>query len=63
MKTLACGEIMPGCAQTFRAETEDGILTQAGQHAASDHGIEVTPEVVEMVRAYIRDTPARPTAD
>ncbi len=57
MKTLACGEIMPGCAQTFRAETDDAILAQAGQHAADAHGLEVTPEIVETVRAHMRDEP------
>ncbi len=55
MKTLACGEIMTGCAATFRGETEDEILARAGRHAAEDHGLEVTPNVVELVRAHIRD--------
>ena len=56
MKTLACGEIMPGCAQTFAAETDDAILAQAGQHAATVHGLDVTPEIVATVRGLIRDT-------
>lgn len=55
MKTLACGEIMDGCPATFQGETEDEILTQAGRHAAEDHGLEVTPDVVELVRSHIRD--------
>ena len=55
MKTLACGEIMPGCGATFQGETEDEILAQAGRHAAEDHGMEVTPEVVELVRSHIKD--------
>ena len=54
-KTLACGDIMPGCSATFSAETEDELLAQAGQHAVDVHGIEVTPEVVEAVRGAIRD--------
>jgi len=33
MKTLACGELMPGCAQTFQATTEEELLAQAGRHA------------------------------
>ncbi len=55
MKTLACGEIMPGCAARFEGETEDEVLAQAGRHAAEDHGLEVTPELVETVRRHIRD--------
>jgi predicted small metal-binding protein len=56
-KTLACGEIMDGCPATFSAETEDELLAQAGQHAAESHGLEVTPELVEVVRSHIRDEP------
>ena len=58
MKTLACGEIMPGCAARFESETEDEILAQAGRHVAEDHRLEVTPELVETVRGHIRDQEA-----
>jgi predicted small metal-binding protein len=58
MKTLACGDIMPGCSATFAAETDDEILQQAGKHAVEAHGLEVTPEVVEMVRSHIHDEDA-----
>jgi predicted small metal-binding protein len=54
-KTLACGEIMDGCTATFSAETEDDLLAQAGKHAAEAHGLDVTPELVEVVRGHIRD--------
>jgi predicted small metal-binding protein len=56
MKRLACGEIVSGCAATFEGETDEEILAQAGRHAAEDHGMEVTPEVVELVRSHIRET-------
>ena len=55
MKTLACGEIMAGCDATFEGETEEEVLAQAGRHAVEDHGLEVTPEVVDLVRSHIRD--------
>ena len=57
MKTLACGDIMIGCPATFTGETEDEILAQAGKHAVEAHGMEVTPEVVELVRSHIHDAP------
>ena len=55
MKTLACGELVPGCDATFRGETEGAILEQAGKHATEAHGMDVTPELVEQVRNHIRD--------
>jgi predicted small metal-binding protein len=52
---LACGDVMPGCAATFEAESEDDLLAEAGAHAASEHGVtEMTPEVMEAVRSAIR---------
>jgi len=62
MKTLACGDIMAGCTQTFQAETEDEILAQAGPHVVGHHQMEVTPELVEVVRSHIQDTSQAPTA-
>jgi predicted small metal-binding protein len=55
MKNLACGDIMPGCSATFQGQTEEEILAQAGRHAAEEHNLEVTPEVVDLVRSHIRD--------
>ena len=60
MKTLACGELVPGCAATIQAETEDEILAEAGRHAVEAHGLEVTPELVAQVRAHIRDETTEP---
>jgi predicted small metal-binding protein len=38
-----------------RGETEDEVLQNAGEHA-KEHGIrDVTPELVERVKANIRD--------
>jgi predicted small metal-binding protein len=55
MKTLTCGDIIPGCTATFTGETEGEVLQQAGRHAVEVHGLELTPELVETVRAQIRD--------
>jgi predicted small metal-binding protein len=52
---IACGDVMPGCAARFEGDTEDEVLQQVGRHAAEDHGItEITPEVLEAVRAAIK---------
>ncbi len=53
--TLSCGDVMPGCAATFEAETEDELMQQAAKHAADDHGItEITPEIGEAVKGAIK---------
>ncbi len=56
MKQFACGGVVPGCAATFTAPDEDGILSQVAEHAKTDHDIaEPPPELVEQVRAKITD--------
>lgn len=52
---LACGDVMPGCSQTFDADDESALLGQVAEHAAADHQItEITPEVLAAVRSGIR---------
>ena len=52
---IACGEIVPDCAFTASAETEEELLQKVIAHAAQDHGItEVTPELAAKVKAAIR---------
>ncbi|MCW2813972.1 MAG: hypothetical protein JWN84_1427 [Nocardioides sp.] len=52
---LACGDVMPGCAQNFDTDSQDALLGQVGEHAARDHGItEITPEVLAAVSGKIR---------
>jgi len=55
--SLSCGDVMPGCAATFSAETEDELLAQVGPPAAEAHGVtEVTPEVLEAVRGAVKES-------
>jgi len=54
-KTLSCRDVGPDCNFTASAETEAELLRQVAAHA-SEHGIvEVTPELIEKVRAAIKD--------
>ncbi len=54
MKTFACGDVIPGCSARFAAVDEAGIFTQVAGHAAADHGVtDITPELVQAVRAHI----------
>jgi len=57
-KVLECAKVDPssGCQHVVRGETEDEVLRNAAEHA-QEHGIrEVTPELMERVKANIRDT-------
>ena len=56
-KILECARVDPssGCQHIIRGETEEEILQKAAEHAKG-HGIrEVTPELIERVKANIRD--------
>jgi len=54
-KTISCRDVGPDCNFTASAETEAELLRQVAAHA-SEHGIvEVTPELIEKVRAAIKD--------
>jgi len=54
-KTISCKDVGPDCNFTASAETEAELLQQVTTHA-SEHGImEITPELMEKVRAAIKD--------
>jgi len=56
-KILKCSEVDPssGCKHIIRGETEEEVLQEAAERA-KEHGIrEVTPELIKLVKAHIRD--------
>ena len=53
-KVLHCAEVSgTSCQFVARAATMDEILQQAGQHVVAEHGLTVTPELVEAVKARV----------
>lgn len=55
-KRFECRNVVPGCEGVVEAETEEGVLAAAADHAASVHGMTTLPApVVEQVRAAITD--------
>ena len=55
---LECAKVDPSsaCQHIVRGETENEVLQSAGERA-KEHGIlEITPELMERVKANIRDT-------
>ena len=56
-KILECGKVDPssGCQHVVRGATEEEVLTKAAEHA-KEHGIrEITPELMQKVKANIRN--------
>jgi predicted small metal-binding protein len=54
-KNIACGDVVPGCAFTATAATEEELIAQVAAHAAHDHSVtEITPELAAQVKAAIR---------
>jgi predicted small metal-binding protein len=56
-KSLECAKVDPssGCQHVVHGETEEEVLTKAAEHA-KEHGIrDMTPELMERVKANIRD--------
>ena len=55
-KILECAKVDPssGCNYVVRGETEEEVLQKASEHA-KEHGIrQVTPEMMERVKASIQ---------
>lgn len=52
-----CGDVIPGCAASFEADTEEKLLAEVGEHARSDHDIEeIDADTLAVVRSKIRQT-------
>ncbi len=55
-KVVNCRDVGFDCEGVIRAETEQEALKLVAEHAKEVHGMqEVTPDVVEKVRAVMRD--------
>jgi predicted small metal-binding protein len=57
MKVVDCGEVNPasGCHHVIEARSEEEVIQKAREHAKKDHGMELTPELADKVRAAIQD--------
>lgn len=58
-KTLNCRDVGVDCDATFTGETEDEVMTQAAEHARSEHGFnEIPAELADKARGAIQDVQA-----
>jgi predicted small metal-binding protein len=55
MKALRCRDVGFDCEAVVRAESEEEILQQVGEHASAVHDVDVTPEMAEQVKRLIQD--------
>ena len=55
MKTLSCRDAGFSCEGEIRAVSEEEILSQAAEHARTEHKVEMTPELAEQLRKLIKD--------
>ncbi len=56
-KIIDCNKVNPasGCDHVVRGETQEELLRNAAEHA-KEHGIvDVTPDLMEMIKANIED--------
>ena len=55
-KVLRCSDVGMDCDFEARADSEEGIMQQAVEHAKTTHNMQEIPEeVIAAVRAAIRD--------
>ena len=57
MKTLTCSDAGFDCAAVIKGDTEDEIMSKAGEHAMKEHNIkaeDMTPELTQKIRGLIR---------
>jgi len=55
-KIVDCNNVNPssGCHHVVRGDTEEELLKNAAEHA-KEHGMDPTPELIEMVKGYVED--------
>lgn len=58
MKTIACGDLMPGCSFRVSAPSEEELMGQVAAHVREAHPeVTLTPDLVDAVRGRIREEP------
>lgn len=56
-KSMACGDVVPGCAAVFEGNTDNEVLAQVADHAAAEHGLtEIDDATLTAVKAAIRSS-------
>ena len=55
-KVIHCRDVGFDCNGVIKAKTDEEALALAAEHARTVHGVaEITPQVVEQIKAVIRE--------
>ena len=55
-KSLACGDLVPGCKAVLSGKDEAEVMQRAAAHAKKAHNMEtVSPEMAAKAKAAIKD--------
>jgi predicted small metal-binding protein len=55
--SLRCGDVVPGCPAEVQGDSEEQVLSQAAEHARTEHGMESMDDTtVAAVRDAIRSS-------
>ena len=55
-KVLKCGDVVPGCKEEIKGESEHDVLRKAAEHAKTAHNMDsIPPEVLSKVKGAIHD--------
>jgi predicted small metal-binding protein len=56
MKSLKCGDLMPGCKVEVVGKDINEVMAKASEHAKKDHGMNsIPPDVAAKVKAAIKE--------
>jgi predicted small metal-binding protein len=55
-KELHCGDIIDGCHEVIRGESEEEVMRKGAQHARDAHGMEnLDADTISAVKSKIRE--------
>jgi len=55
--SLACGDVVEGCATTLEAGSEEELMARVVDHARDEHGVtEVSPELAAQVKGAVKSS-------
>ena len=55
-KVLKCGDVVPGCKEEIKGDSEHDVLRKAAEHAKTAHHMEsIPPDVLSKVKGAIHD--------
>ncbi len=54
-KVIHCGDMGCGCDFVVRGETMEEVLKVGVEHGKEVHGMNATPDMLELIKAMVRD--------